>query len=120
MTATTPEELTTARTLASGEGWRVEEVVCRAGPGDAPYEERHDWVATAFREGLGVTPYNYILRHRLDAAARRLIEGSEPVLDIALDVGFGDLSEFTRRFRARFGRPPAAFRRSYGGARSRL
>lgn len=76
--------------------------------------------ATAFREGLGVTPYNYILRHRLDAAARRLVEGAEPVLDIALDVGFGDLSEFTRRFRDRFGLPPAAFRRSYGGARSRL
>lgn len=275
---TDTEDLTTARTLARGDGWRVDEVVCRAGPDDAPYEERHDWVSiaavmsgtftyrsdrgrtllapgalllgnagacfqcghehaagdrciafhiapelmeqvagsltgarrtafaaalvppveallplfaavrtandyeglalevaatalsldqdaatrpanaretarasaaariiearyaepltvaslskavglsprrftTAFREGLGVTPYNYILRNRLDAAARRLIEGSEPVLDIALDVGFGDLSEFTRRFRDRFGRPPGAFRRSYGRARSRL
>ena len=49
-----------------------------------------------------------------------VVKKPEPVLDIALDVGFGDLSEFTRRFRDRFGRPPAAFRRSYGRARSRL
>jgi AraC-like DNA-binding protein len=33
------------------------------------------------------------------------------VLQIALETGFGDLSEFTRRFRAKFGRPPGAYRR---------
>jgi AraC-like DNA-binding protein len=272
------EPLTTARTLAEGEGWRVDDVVCRAGPDDAPYEERHGWVSiaavvggtftyrtdrgrallapgalllgnagacfqcghdhaagdrciafhlspelveqvagslsgarratfaaaaippveallplfaavrttedyealaldvaatalaldqdaasrpadaretarasaaariiearyaepltvaslakevglsqrrftTAFREGLGVTPYNYILRNRLDAAAQRLLDTQDGVLEIALEVGFGDLSEFTRRFRDRFGLPPAAFRRSYGVARSGL
>jgi len=34
-------------------------------------------------------------------------------LDIALSAGFSDLSEFTRRFRARFGVPPAAYRRRH-------
>ena len=29
------------RDLFSGEGWRVSDVVCRAGPGDRPFEERH-------------------------------------------------------------------------------
>ena len=28
--------------LAHGDGWSVHEVVCRAGPSDRPFEERHD------------------------------------------------------------------------------
>lgn len=56
----------------------------------------------------------------MDAAAQRLLDTQDGVLEIALEVGFGDLSEFTRRFRDRFGLPPAAFRRSYGAARSGL
>ena len=28
--------------LAQGDGWSVREVVCRAGPSDRPFEERHD------------------------------------------------------------------------------
>jgi len=35
----------TARTLASGPGWSVRDVVCTSGPHDRPYEERHDCVA---------------------------------------------------------------------------
>ncbi|MBK9082276.1 MAG: helix-turn-helix transcriptional regulator [Rhizobiales bacterium] len=33
--------------LASGRGWRLSDVVCAAGPGDRPFEERHDWVSLA-------------------------------------------------------------------------
>jgi AraC family transcriptional regulator len=38
---------TTARLLASGPGWQVSDVVCTAGPGDAPFEERHDHACIA-------------------------------------------------------------------------
>ncbi|QUD87286.1 AraC family transcriptional regulator [Phenylobacterium montanum] len=68
--------------------------------------------ATAFRATLGATPYHYILGRRLEAAAERLAAGEDGVLQVALDCGFGDLSEFTRRFSARFGRPPARWRRA--------
>src|SRR5215472_733962 len=33
--------------LASGPGWRVEDVVCSAGPHDRPFEEQHDLVCVA-------------------------------------------------------------------------
>jgi AraC-like DNA-binding protein len=69
--------------------------------------------ALAFRRATGVTPYGYILRRRLEAAALRLRAGSGTVLEVALEVGFGDLSEFTRRFKLRFGAPPAAWRRAH-------
>lgn len=68
--------------------------------------------ATAFRQAVGVTPYGYILRRRLDAAAAQLEAGAPSVLQVCLEVGFSDLSEFTRRFRDRFGQPPAAYRRA--------
>src|SRR5262245_14916084 len=37
----------TSHLLASGPGWRVEDVVCTAGPHDHPFEERHDDVCIA-------------------------------------------------------------------------
>jgi AraC-like DNA-binding protein len=70
--------------------------------------------AAVFRHVVGATPYNYVLNLRLDTAARRLRETHSPVLQVALESGFGDLSEFTRRFHARFGKPPAQFRRLAG------
>lgn len=76
-------------------------------------------LSIAFRRAIGVTPYHYVLARRLDAAAQRLRTSDETVLAIALDTGFGDLSEFTRRFGARFGCPPAAFRKNVRAATRR-
>src|SRR6516164_6552744 len=39
------------RLLASGYGWRVEDVVCTFGPHDRPFEERHDWACAAIVTG---------------------------------------------------------------------
>ena len=62
-------------------------------------------------EGLtGTTPHQYLLRMRLRAAAFRLRTESAKVLQIALDCGFGDLSNFNRSFRAEFGMSPRLYR----------
>ena len=37
-----PDEALLKRTLATGDGWSLNEIVCRAGPSDRPFEERHD------------------------------------------------------------------------------
>ncbi len=37
-----PDEASPKRALAAGDGWSVHEVICRAGPSDRPFEERHD------------------------------------------------------------------------------
>jgi AraC family transcriptional regulator len=59
----------------------------------------------------GTTPHQYLLRTRLRAAATRLISGTEKILDVALDAGFGDMSNFSRAFRTEFGVSPRSFRR---------
>lgn len=63
-----------------------------------------------FRDAVGMTPHQFILRTRLQNAAVQLRRSSLPVLDIALDAGFADLSTFNRRFRATMGMTPSAFR----------
>ncbi|GEM_PF-1100778 len=55
-----------------------------------------------------------LLRMRLNAALRMLLQGSaseRTVADIAYGVGFNDLSQFNRNFRARFGITPSEARR---------
>lgn len=62
-------------------------------------------------EGItGVTPHQYLLRQRLRYAAVRLRTDPAKVLDIALDSGFGDVSNFNRTFWAEFGMSPRAWR----------
>ena len=53
---------------------------------------------------------SYVLRARLRDAATRLVGEPDKVLDVALDSGFGDVSNFNRAFRAEFGVSPRGFR----------
>lgn len=64
----------------------------------------------SFRAVTGVTPHQWLLRARLRDAAEKLAATKAPVTDIALDVGFDDLSNFTRTFRAEFGASPRQYR----------
>lgn len=59
---------------------------------------------------LGVTPHQYLVRARLRHAARLLAAGGRSVTDVALDVGFRDLSNFVRTFRRAAGVSPRRFR----------
>jgi AraC family transcriptional regulator len=63
-----------------------------------------------FRAVTGVTPHQWLLRARLRDAAERLASTRTPVTNVALDVGFDDLSNFTRSFRAEFGASPREYR----------
>jgi AraC family transcriptional regulator len=64
----------------------------------------------SFKATTGVTPHQWLLRARLRAAAEKLAATKTPVTNIALDVGFEDLSNFTRTFRAEFGASPREYR----------
>jgi AraC family transcriptional regulator len=64
-----------------------------------------------FRRVVGMTPHQLILRTRLRNAAVQLRRSTLPVLHVALDAGFADLSTFNRRFRGIMGMTPSAYRR---------
>ena len=54
-----------------------------------------------------MTPHQYVIAARLSRAAAALAQSRRPVLEIALDAGFGDLSTFNRRFREHLWRDAA-------------
>jgi len=70
-----------------------------------------------FAKVLGVTPHQYLIRSRLRRAARLLAEDGRSITEIALDVGFADLSNFVRTFHRTAGVSPRSFRRAARGNR---
>ena len=73
-----------------------------------------------FSAVLGVTPHQYLIRSRLRHAARLLATDAMPITDVALDVGFADLSNFMRTFRQAAGVTPRRFRQLARGDRNFL
>jgi AraC-like DNA-binding protein len=70
-----------------------------------------------FAKVLGVTPHQYLVRARLRHAARLLTDDTRSITDIALDVGFADLSNFVRTFHRAAGVSPRHFRQAAKGDR---
>ena len=73
-----------------------------------------------FSRALGVTPHQYLVRARLRRAARLLSEPELKITDVALDVGFADLSNFVRTFHRAAGVSPRRFRSAARGERKIL
>jgi AraC-like DNA-binding protein len=67
-----------------------------------------------FKNLTAQTPRQYLITTRLKAAATRLIDTADKVLDIAYAVGFGDVSRFNQAFATAFASSPKQFRRRYG------
>lgn len=64
-----------------------------------------------FSTVVGATPHQYLVRARLRRAARLLSDRQLSVTDVALEAGFGDLSNFIRTFRRAAGVSPRRFQR---------
>lgn len=62
------------------------------------------------KQALGITPYELMLRIRIQKSAEALIQSSGKIIDIALAHGFCDQSTFTQHFRKRTGMTPRDFR----------
>ncbi len=73
-----------------------------------------------FANVTGVTPHQYLVRSRLKHAAQLLIDPERSITDIAIDVGFGDLSNFVRTFHRAAGVSPRGFRKAARGDRKIL
>lgn len=64
-----------------------------------------------FQAVTGRSLKQYIRTRQMTEAARRLVEGDTPILDLALEFGFESQASFTRAFKALFTVPPGRFRR---------
>ena len=63
-----------------------------------------------FTRYLAVPPMTYLIRWRLELAARSLEKTSRGVAEIAADVGYESEAAFNRAFKREFGEPPGRYR----------
>ncbi|MEP9352665.1 AraC family transcriptional regulator [Xanthobacter sp. KR7-65] len=66
-----------------------------------------------FRAATGVTPYQWLLRQRVERARELLVNSSLPLADVALSCGFSDQSHMTRTVSRHTGLAPGAWRRRH-------
>lgn len=64
-----------------------------------------------FRQQFGITPHQYVLSCRVNAARSALESGVAPS-EVAFRYGFTDLSHFNRRFKRIYGKTPYQYQRS--------
>lgn len=69
----------------------------------------------AFKAATGITPHEFVVRRRVEAAKALLQRGKLSVGEVARRTGFTDASHLARQFRRRVGMSPAR----YGAANSR-
>jgi AraC-like DNA-binding protein len=64
----------------------------------------------AFKQSMGVTPHDYLIRRRVERTKELLFGTNMPLSEIALAAGFADQSHFARRFRQHVGISPRDYR----------
>lgn len=91
---------------------RVEDLAARAGLSAYQFSRR-------IRALFGLGPAKLLVRTRIDAACRMLVEAEASIAEIAQACGYCDQSAFTRQFKAVVGLPPARYRQHHREARSK-
>jgi transcriptional regulator GlxA family with amidase domain len=66
-----------------------------------------------FKRCTRMTVSEYLNQLRIGRACALLMQSDRPIGQIAVDLGYGQASHFTRQFRATKGMTPMAFRRRY-------
>ncbi len=69
-----------------------------------------DYLSHIFQQELGLSPWEYLQRYRIQQAKVLLSNSHASITDIAAQVGFDDSSYFNRVFRKHVGRTPSQYR----------
>lgn len=68
-----------------------------------------------FRHHVGMSPMQYVTQSRLNHAKVLLLKTELPVMEVSMQCGYYDVSNFVRRFRQQFQMTPLQFRRQHKG-----
>lgn len=69
----------------------------------------------SFKNCTGQSPLDYINKYRLSIAAKQLVTTENPVINIAIDTGFNNVSYFNRAFKSKFHMTPTEYRKGRNG-----
>lgn len=73
------------------------------------------YISKIFKEEIGESPINYLIKVRLSKAAELLEQGSITIKNVARQVGYGDAYYFSKLFKKYYGVPPSKYRRKLSG-----
>ena len=68
------------------------------------------YFASLFKQSMGVTPYQYVMKCRIEKAKQLLLRRDLTILEVCGEVGFQNQSHFTRVFRQYTQMTPKVFR----------
>ena len=85
----------------------IEPVSRRAG-----YSKWH--LQRLFKEHTGYRLAEYIRAQKLQKSVERLTHSDEPIVNVAIALGFDSQQSFNRSFKRQYGQAPGAWRRSVG------
>ena len=74
------------------------------------FARSRSYMSHAFKRIFGISFSEYCNRLRLADAEKMLTNSEIPITDIALSVGFGDVSYFIKLFKSHYGEPPLRYR----------
>jgi AraC family transcriptional regulator len=66
-----------------------------------------------FKRYHGISPYQYILRQKMSAAAQELLHSGKLIKEVASNMGYSDPYHFSRLFKSIHGISPANFINTY-------
>ncbi|MEM7259543.1 MAG: AraC family transcriptional regulator [Pseudomonadota bacterium] len=85
--------------------WSVESLARQAGMSRTAFSNR-------FNELVTRTPLTYLTEWRMQLARHLLSDTDLPIIEVAIQVGYGSEASFSRTFKKYFDTPPAVFRRT--------
>lgn len=88
-----------------GRPWKLDELAAIAGVSVAHFIE-------VFREAVGQSPHQYLLRRRMEIARQLLATTDRPITEISIDLGFSSSQHFATAFRKAHGTSPRSARKS--------
>lgn len=108
------------RTLTDGQRRRLADLVARRRRMDLTAADladhvglSHDYFTRLFRQTYGQAPRTWLVHQRVRLAAQRLIESPQTITQIAHELGYADLFQFSRQFKRIMGQPPREYRRRH-------
>lgn len=71
---------------------------------------KETYIFNLFKDKIGQTPNEYMIRLRMNLAAKLLKQSEKSITEIALDTGFSSSQYFSKVFAKYYGRSPGKFR----------
>ena len=71
------------------------------------------YFSRSFKQSVGVSPYQYLMRQRVERAEQLLKQGAISISDVALDCGFANQTHLTKVFRQITGTTPKAYQKRW-------